>query len=149
MKRKVEELLQQRESKEKWQLNAIYDPGPDLEIEKGKNALKDCVCVCVCVCVSVCLCVCVSVCLCLCTQSLSCVQLFSIPWTVAHQAPLSIEFLGKNTGVGCHFLFQGIFPPRDWTQISCTSCTGRWILYHCTSLYCIKDITGVIYENGL
>ena len=26
------------------------------------------------------------------------------------QAPLSIGFfLGKNTGVGCHFLFQGIF----------------------------------------
>ena len=48
-----------------------------------------------------------------CAQSLSRVQLFSIPWTVAHQAPLSIEFLGKNTGVGCHFLFQGIFPPRD------------------------------------
>ena len=26
---------------------------------------------------------------------------------------------GKNTGVGCHFLLQGIFPtPRDWTQVS-------------------------------
>ena len=31
------------------------------------------------------------------------------PWTVAHQAPLSIGFPGKNTRVGCHFLFQGIF----------------------------------------
>ena len=27
-----------------------------------------------------------------CTQSLSCVQLFVTPWTVAHQAPLSMEF---------------------------------------------------------
>ena len=26
---------------------------------------------------------------------------------------------GKNIGVGCHFLLQGIFPPRDWTCISC------------------------------
>ena len=26
------------------------------------------------------------------------------PWTVAHQAQ---DFPGKNTGVGCHFLFQG------------------------------------------
>ena len=26
---------------------------------------------------------------------------------------------GKNTGVGCHFLFQGIFPIQDWSQISC------------------------------
>ena len=31
------------------------------------------------------------------------------PWTVAHQAPLSMDFPGKNTGVGCHFLLQGIF----------------------------------------
>ena len=31
------------------------------------------------------------------------------PWTVAHQASLSMNFPGKNTGVGCHFLFQGIF----------------------------------------
>ena len=35
---------------------------------------------------------------------------FAAPWTVARQAPLcSQDFLGKNTGVGCHFLLQGIF----------------------------------------
>ena len=28
----------------------------------------------------------------LCAQSLSCVQLFVTPWTVAHQAPLSMDF---------------------------------------------------------
>ena len=27
--------------------------------------------------------------------------------------------LGKNTGVGCFSLLQGIFPPREQTQISC------------------------------
>ena len=32
------------------------------------------------------------------------------PWTVAHQAPLSVGFASKNAGVGCHFLLQGIFP---------------------------------------
>ena len=26
---------------------------------------------------------------------------------------------GKNTGVGCHFLFQGNLPTRDQTHISC------------------------------
>ena len=32
------------------------------------------------------------------------------PWTVAHQAPLCLwDFPGENTGVGCHFLLQGIF----------------------------------------
>ena len=25
---------------------------------------------------------------------------------------------GKNTGVACHAIFQGIFPPRDQTQVS-------------------------------
>ena len=34
------------------------------------------------------------------------------PWTVACQAPIfsSRIFLGKNTGVGCHFHLQEIFP---------------------------------------
>ena len=45
-------------------------------------------------------------------ESLSRVQLFVTPWTVAHQAPLSMGFPGKSTGVGCHFLFQGIFPTQ-------------------------------------
>ena len=40
------------------------------------------------------------------------VQLFVTPWTVACQAPLFMGFSGKNTGVGCHFLFQGIFPTQ-------------------------------------
>ena len=31
------------------------------------------------------------------------------PWIVAHQAPLSMEFSGKNTGAGCHFLLPGFF----------------------------------------
>ena len=42
----------------------------------------------------------------------NCVQLFMTPWTVALQAPLSMEFSGKNTAMGCHFLLQGIFPTQ-------------------------------------
>ena len=38
---------------------------------------------------------------------LSCVWLFVTPWTVAYEAPLSKEFSGKSTGMGCHFLLQG------------------------------------------
>ena len=37
------------------------------------------------------MCVCVCVCVCVC-ESLSCVQLFATPWTVACQAPLSMGF---------------------------------------------------------
>ena len=39
-------------------------------------------------------------------RSLSQVQLFVIPWTVAHQIPLSWNSPGRNTGVGCHFILQ-------------------------------------------
>ena len=37
---------------------------------------------------------------------LSCAWLFATPQTIAHQVPLN--FPGKNTGVGCHFLLWGI-----------------------------------------
>ena len=38
---------------------------------------------------------------------LSDVWLFETLWTAAHQPSLSIDFPGKDTGVGCHFLLQG------------------------------------------
>ena len=41
--------------------------------------------------------------------SLNHVELFATPWTIAHQAPLSMGSPGKNTRLGCHFLLQGIF----------------------------------------
>ena len=34
------------------------------------------------------------------------------PRTVAHQAPLSMDFPGKNIEVGNHSLLQGIFPTQ-------------------------------------
>ena len=40
-------------------------------------------------------------------KSLSRVQLLATPWTAAHQAPLSMDFPGKSTGVGCHCLLRG------------------------------------------
>ena len=35
------------------------------------------------------------------------------PQTVACQTPLPWDSPGKNTGVGCHFLLQGIFPTQE------------------------------------
>ena len=46
------------------------------------------------------------------TQSLCHARLFETPWTVAHQTPLFMGFPGKNTGVDCHSLLQGIFPTQ-------------------------------------
>ena len=48
-------------------------------------------------------------------------------WTVTMRIFCPWDFLGKNTGMDCHFLLQGIFWPRDQTHVSCI---GRWILYH-------------------
>ena len=41
-------------------------------------------------------------------QSLGHVRLFATPWTVAHQAPLSLGVSRQEYGGGCHFLRQGI-----------------------------------------
>ena len=94
-----------------------------------------CVCVCVCVCVSVsvcvsvcvCLCVCVSVSVCLCVCVISCpvisdsLQLHGLeptrllcPW----------DFPGKNTGLGCHFLLQGILRIQGLNP--CLLCLLHW-----------------------
>ena len=49
-------------------------------------------------------------------KSVSRVRLFATPWTVEPgriflaSLPLAWDFPGKNTGVGCHFHLQGIFP---------------------------------------
>ena len=46
-----------------------------------------------------------------CAQSLRCVRLFATPWTVAHQ--VSVRGISQaNTGVGCRFILQGIFPTQ-------------------------------------
>ena len=45
-------------------------------------------------------------------KALSRVPLFVTPWTVARQAPLSMEFSRQEYRVGCHFLLQGIFPTQ-------------------------------------
>ena len=49
------------------------------------------------------------------------------PWTVACQVPLSMNSPGKNTGVGSHFLLQGIFPIQGSNPhpLQC-----RWVLHH-------------------
>ena len=46
-------------------------------------------------------------------KSLSCARLLATPWTAAYQAPLSMDFPGKSTGVGWHCLLcqqrQGLY----------------------------------------
>ena len=86
---------------------------PDSSQKKGKDKqsktpeltdlLTTMMCVCVCVCARVCAC--------------SVMSNPATPWAVTHQTPLSWDFPGKNTGVGCHFLLQGIFPNNSDTNL--------------------------------
>ena len=58
-------------------------------------------------------CVCARVCACMLSSSVVSDSLRPF-WTVAHQASLSWDFSGKNTGVGCHSLYQRIFLTQGW-----------------------------------
>ena len=42
----------------------------------------------------------------------------------------SCDFPGKNPGVDCHFLLQGIFPTQGSNPVSCMD---RQFLYHCST----------------
>ena len=50
---------------------------------------------------------CVGVCVCVCTLPLSRVQLFATPWTVARQAPLSMECSRQEYWSGLPFSSPG------------------------------------------
>ena len=53
-------------------------------------------------------------------SSLSRVQLFYNPMDCSPPRLFCPwDFPGQNTGVGCHFLLQGIFQTQDWTHIYC------------------------------
>ena len=85
-------------------------------------------------------------------QLLSCVWLFVFPWTVAHHILCPNNFPDKNTGVGCCFLFQHIFPtqglnlcvftPMNWQVDSLPPCHMggplTWKLV--TKYYLIKQV---------
>ena len=87
-----------------------------------------------CVCGCVCVCVCLRLRLCVCSQSCSCVWLLATQWTIACQAPLSMGFPEQEYWSGfCHFLLQRIFLTQGLNPVSGVSCTGRWVLYHCTT----------------
>ena len=52
------------------------------------------------------------------------------PWTVAHQAPLSMEFPREEYWSGLLALPPWDLPVRDQTHISCISCIDRQTVYH-------------------
>ena len=74
------------------------------------------------------------VCVCTRMQLLSHVQLFVTPWTVARQAPLSMECSKQESWSGLPFPTPGDLPdPGIKLESLCFFCVGRWVLYHCTT----------------
>ena len=64
-----------------------------------------------------------------CVFSCSVVSSSAILWAVVRQAPLSMDFSGKKTGVGSHFLCQQIFPTHGSNLCLLCFLHCRWILY--------------------
>ena len=53
-------------------------------------------------------------------------------WPASLLCPWS--FPRKYTGVGCHFLLQGIFPTQGLNVHFCVSCIDKWVLYQLSQL---------------
>ena len=64
------------------------------------------------------------------TQSVSLIQLFATPWTVAHQAPLSMGFSRQGPWSGFPFPTQGIFPTQGLNPCLLLLLLWQAILYH-------------------
>ena len=62
-------------------------------------------------------------------ESLSCVKLFETPWTVAHQAPLSVGILQARI-LEWVALLQGIVPTQGSNLCLLISCIGKRVLDH-------------------
>ena len=71
---------------------------------------------------------------------------FVTPWTVAHQAPLSMGFSRQEYWSGLLCPLPGDLPwPRDWTHSSCVSCiTGRFFTTEPSGkpFYLLYDLRG-------
>ena len=61
---------------------------------------------------------------------ISLAHLFCDPMDCSPPRSCPWDSLGKDTGVGCHFLLQGIFLTQTQTHVSCVSYIGRRILHH-------------------
>ena len=66
-------------------------------------------------------------------KSLSCVPLLPTPWTAAYQAPPSMDFPGKSTGVGCHCLLQSLDSSIGYL-LNWWSCNLNWKGYSSINL---------------
>ena len=67
---------------------------------------------------------------CMCACEVTSVQPFATLWTIACQAPLSMEILQARILEWVAMPFSRRSAPRDQTRVSYVSCIGRQVLYH-------------------
>ena len=67
-------------------------------------------------------------CVCVCVCTLSCVWVFVTPWTVACQAPLSMEFRRQEYWCGLPFPTPGDLP-GNWTRYCVSKQSLFWVSY--------------------
>ena len=71
-------------------------------------------------------------------KSLSHARFFAIPWIVACTKLLRLwDFQDKSTGVGCHFLLQGIFPTQG-SNPGLSQCRQ--------TLYCLSHVAKAFHQ---
>ena len=76
---------------------------------------------------------CMSVCVCVRVCVLSHVRLFDTPDYTLPGSSVHGVFQARILEWVAIYSSRGSSPPRDWARVSCISCIGRWILYHCTN----------------
>jgi len=54
------------------------------------------------------------------------VRLLATPWTAAYQAPPSMDFPSKSTGVGCHCLLQRRLSAKELMLLNCGAGEDSW-----------------------
>ena len=72
-------------------------------------------------------------------KSLSRVWLLATPWTAAYQAPPSMDFPGKSTGVGCHCLLH----TSIWDECHCAvvwAFFGIAFLWECMAVALLRSL---------
>ena len=82
--------------------------------------------------------------LCVCAHSLSCVQLFTTPWTIAHQVNLGHGIFQARILEWVAVTYSGRYSrPRHWSWVSCVSCIGKWVLHHCGTWEAHRHSSGI------
>ena len=89
------------------------------------------------------------------SQMLSCVWLFATPWTVAHQAPLSMKFSRQEYWSGLPFSLPGDLPNPGVKPMSLTSpasaggfLLARCVLDSCSNVRCNRVISSLAFFNA-